>query len=97
MKQKSNNYRVFGLQVILILGMTGGLRREEIYNICTEDIAETNGTLHISIPKTKTGEQKSFVVMGEFRNIIEKYRALRPEKTPHDKFLINFQKGKCTG
>lgn len=84
------------MQVILILGMAGGLRRKEIYNIRTDDITETNDTLLISIPKTKNGDQKSFAIMGELRDIIRKYQALRPANLMSNKFLINYQNEKCT-
>ena len=76
-------------QVILILGTAGGLRREELYNIRIDDVTEDNNTLLISIPKTKTGNAKSFVVMGELRDIIIKYRAMRPAHVTNNKFLIN--------
>lgn len=80
----------------MILGTAGGLRREEIYNIRIDDITESNNTLLISVPKTKNGDQKSFVVMGELRDIIGKYQALRPANLTTKKFLINYQNGKCT-
>lgn len=85
------------LQVILILGMAGGLRREEIYNICIGDVTKNkDNSLLVSIPKTKNGDKKSFVVMGELCRFIEKYQALRPAYLKSCKFLINYQKGKCT-
>lgn len=87
---------MYRLQVILILGTAGGLRREEIYNICTKDITESDSSLIISIPKTKNGQPKSFVVMGGLRYITTKYQALRPENVPTDKFFINYQNGKCS-
>ena len=83
------------LQVILILGTAGGLRREELYNIRIDDVTEVNNTLLISIPKTKTGNAKSFVVVEELRDIMNKYRAMRPAHVDNNIFLINFQKGKC--
>lgn len=77
--------------------MAGGLRREEIYNIRTDDITIDNQkNLLISIPKTKTGQAKSFVVEGELREIVAKYQALRPANIPNNKFLINYQQGKCS-
>ena len=76
--------------------MAGGLRCEEIYNILTEDIIEDNNTLLILIPKTRGGDPKSFVVMGKLRGVINKYRALRPENVPTNKFFITYRKGKCT-
>ena len=86
---------MYFLQVTLILGMAGGLRREEIYNILVDDVREDNNTLIISIPKTKNSDPKSFLVVGKFRNIINKYRALRPSYVTNNKFLLNYKKGKC--
>lgn len=57
---------------MLILGMAGGLRREEIHNITTNDVTENNNALIFSISKTKTGNPKSFVVMGELQEIVDK-------------------------
>lgn len=56
----------------------------------------TSNLMLIKIPNTKTKIPRSFTVDGEFRNIVAKYEAFRPNYARCDRFFLNFQKGKCT-
>jgi integrase len=47
-----------------MIGIAGGCRREELYNISLDDIQETQTQLVI-IPCTKTNQRRTFTVINE--------------------------------
>lgn len=86
----------------MIFGIAGALRREELYNMRTEDIEECDGLIIIKIPVTKTHIQRSFVVINEpdekvhYMDIYHKYVNLRPRNAKSSHFFLNYRNGKCT-
>lgn len=50
----------------------------------------------INLPDTKTKRERTFVVKGEYLDIVKKYQALRPSNVPTNKLFLNYQNGKCT-
>ena len=51
--------------------------------------------LIVKIPDTKTKIPRTFVVEGEFRDIVKKYQALRSPMCASNRFFQNFQNGRC--
>ncbi|XP_063544508.1 uncharacterized protein LOC134752749 isoform X2 [Cydia strobilella] len=82
-------------KVALILGVTGGLRRQELSLLTTSHI-ETHGELFIiKIPHTKNKLQDSFVVPGKYYNTVKKYHDLRVASAPSNRFFQAYRDGKC--
>lgn len=52
----------------------------------------------ITIPResTKTHQPNCFAITGALFATVQRYASLRPTYVPHDRFFLNFQKGKCT-
>lgn len=86
----------------MVFGVAGALRNEELLNLKVSDIEHKDTVLVVHITKTKTNRPRLFVITSEFEGIVKsielfnKYLALRPKKTPHDRFFINYRNGKCT-
>lgn len=86
-------------KVVMALGVSGGLRRQEIHNITTDDIQRRGENLIlVEIPKTKTNDPKSFAISGFFFDIFEKYDQIRKKNTSitTKSYLVNYTNGKCT-
>lgn len=60
------------------------------------DRFRTNPMMHVTIPTSKNGQSRSFLVKGGFYKIVRRYANLRPRDVPHDRFFINYQNDKCT-
>lgn len=76
--------------------MTGACRRQELYNLTKNDVETHGEMILVKITQTKTKIPRSFTIQGQFREIVNKYQALRSTKAKNDRFFQNFQKGKCT-
>lgn len=80
-----------------MFGMFGALRCQEIANIRTTDIEDTNNHLYVvTIHDTKTYYPRNFVIGAEYYNVVKKYSSLRPPDTPTDRFFLQYHNGKCS-
>ena len=86
---------MISLQVALIFGINGACRRQELVNITTNDVETQGQILIVKINQTKTKIPRSFTINGQFREIVQKYQALRNIKSKNNRFFQNYQKGKC--
>lgn len=84
------------MQVALIFGISGACRGIELVNITINDVKTDSVLQAINLPNTKTNQERTFVVKGEYLNIVKKYQALRPDNLSTPRFFLNYQKGKCT-
>lgn len=82
-------------KVILIFGIAGALRRNEIYKLKMCDIQDLGNVLVVSVPDTKTKITRKFTIT-EHLELYRKYAALRPQNYQEDRFFIKYQGGKCT-
>lgn len=62
----------------------------------TKDVQEHNGIFLVKIPDTKNKKPRSFVVEGNFYDIVKKNIDLRPRDVDTHRFFLNYQHGKCT-
>lgn len=83
-------------KVVLIFGVSGALRRNEIYKITVNDVEEKDSALFVNIPETKNNRAKSFAITGFMFNLYKKYRLLRPKNASSPKLFLTYRKGKCT-
>lgn len=83
--------------VILIIGIAGACRREEITNLLVTNVKDEGICYQVVIPNTKTKMSREF-----FYNIwkycgfkpgrcSQKYIKLRPNNCEHNRFLVVFQ------
>ncbi|KAJ8912823.1 hypothetical protein NQ315_014406 [Exocentrus adspersus] len=83
-------------KVVLILGIRGACRREELVKMSLHDIEDLGNILIVKIPDSKTHcERTSTVSNLEYINIYREYVALRPLHTSSDRLFIKYANGKC--
>lgn len=84
------------LQVAFIFGVHGACRGNELLNITVDDVENHSGDLLlVKLTDTKTKIDRSFVIRGEYKNIVQKYLELRPADMKTNRFFIRYQNGKC--
>lgn len=86
-------------KVILVMGVFGGLRRDELVKMTIDDIEDRGTVLVIKVPETKTSTSKSFTIIEEdlgALNLIKKYTTLRPAGIKERRFFLTYRKGRCT-
>lgn len=85
-----------------MFGIAGNLRTEDLMNIKVSDIEHKQTILVVHITNTKTNRPRLFLIAPEFEGkvksieLFDKYLALRPKQTPHDRFFLTYRNGKCT-
>ncbi|XP_063391499.1 uncharacterized protein LOC134677015 isoform X4 [Cydia fagiglandana] len=87
--------RYLANKVALILGVTGGLRRQELAKLTTNHIEDHGEKFIIKIAHSKNSLQDYFVVEGKYYNIVKKYKDLRLSSVPSNRFFQAFRNGKC--
>lgn len=80
--------------MVLIFGISGGCRRQELKNLMINHVRDLGNEFQIKLVDTKTKTDRSFVIPGTFYDLSKKYILLRPPDTEY--FFVNYQKGKCT-
>ena len=87
---------------MLIVGVSGALRREELTFLQVQHIKDMGSYILIEIPNTKTNVRKEFTISsGDIENvdllvIFRKYSSLRPSPTENSRFFLGYRSGKCT-
>lgn len=72
------------------------LREGELCFLTTNNVIWKNSVLHITLPDTKNHLPRTFVIDGEFYDMLKKYMDLRPQKQATNRFFLNYCLGKCT-
>ena len=83
-----------------MLGIVGGCRREELYNISLDDVQDTSSQLVVTIPISKTHQKRVFTVINEvegikFLELYRRYVKLRPKNLPHKMLFVGCRNGRC--
>lgn len=78
-------------QVIIIFGIYGALRCEELTNLKFADIERQGNLLLVKIPKTKTYVAKSFTISPEGQPWVMQYIKLRPAHCTEQRFFYNIK------
>lgn len=86
------------IKVIALLGIAGGCRREEIYNLTMDNVEDTGTQLVVHIEQTKTNIRRVFTVINGdgvlYLDIFRQYYNLRKD-IPGKPLLLNYRQGKC--
>lgn len=81
----------------LIIGYSGACRREELTNLKCSNMEFKEDKILVSISKTKNYMPRLFAITNKkWIDIIKIYSKLRPAHAEHDRFFINYIRGKCT-
>ncbi|XP_044745426.1 uncharacterized protein LOC123307256 isoform X2 [Coccinella septempunctata] len=84
-------------KVLLIMGIMGASRRDELYKMKTTDCRDLgSAAVLVRIPNRKTNVSRKFTLTGLFYDVYKKYRELRPAEVGHNYFFLNYQKTKCS-
>lgn len=82
--------------------MSGACRRQELVTLLTTCVEDYKTHFLVKLEDTKTKADRSFIIVpGKLENVnllelVRRYMALRPTRTPHKRFFINYTKEKCT-
>ncbi|KAJ8914499.1 hypothetical protein NQ315_002772, partial [Exocentrus adspersus] len=88
-------------KVILIFGVAGACRRQELVTLSTTCVQDCGTHFLVKLEDTKTKAERSIITPGKFENVntlelVRRYSALRPTRTTHNRFFVNYIKEKCT-
>ena len=87
------------MQVVLILGVMGACRRQELHDLKFDDVKDLGSSLLVTIPKSKTKYvSRAFTVTGKYYGICKKYMNLRPEACKSQYFfllIITVENARC--
>lgn len=83
------------LQVILIFGICGCLRCDEIANMTVQDVEDLNGKYLVSINENKNDYAGQFIIGSLFYDTVKKYTSLRPTNPNTDRFFLRYWGGRC--
>lgn len=87
---------------MLIIGLAGACRREELTNLLIENVKYQGLCYQIVIPNTKTKISREFFVTSgnidgvNLVTIVRKYSTLRSKSCGHQRFFVGYRAGKCT-
>ncbi|XP_069670903.1 uncharacterized protein [Periplaneta americana] len=90
------------MKVVMIMGIAGACRRDEITNLTIDDIEDRGSVVVVNIPNTKTKISRTFTIIDNpdeevhFLDIFRKYVNLRPINAASRRFFHRFSNGKCT-
>lgn len=84
------------LQVILIFGISGACRCNELTNINIKDVENYDGVIIVNVRDCKTNIDRSFVIRDESAEIVQKYIALRPADVKSERFFLSYKNNKCS-
>lgn len=83
-------------KVVLIFGIAGSCRKDELTNIKLQDLETHGDLLLVKIPNNKTSKPRSFTIGDQLYAIVKKYQNLRPPNATTDRFFLNIRNGTCT-
>ncbi|KAK4886547.1 hypothetical protein RN001_002818 [Aquatica leii] len=93
---EANDQCYLGIKVILIMGYSGAMRRDELTQMVIDDIQFKEDSIHVQIPKTKNNVSRLFVITKQtWISIIQKYVALRPFNVSSKRFFLTYRNGRC--
>ncbi|KAK4884193.1 hypothetical protein RN001_000464 [Aquatica leii] len=85
------------MKVILVIGVSGACRREELYKMTLEDIKYKDDILLITIPITKTSTSRTFVISkSTWVELVKKYIEIRKKiEKIKERLFLKYYSGKC--
>lgn len=85
-------------KVVLILGISGTLRGNEICDLKSSDVVDKGEFIQVEVKDAKANVDRRFIVVNSdglnFANVIRKYSGLRPKDRPDPRYLFAYGNGK---
>ncbi|XP_029713343.2 uncharacterized protein LOC115257648 [Aedes albopictus] len=100
--KEADDEKYLALKVVLIVGVYGACRREEILKLTLNDIEDTGNSVKITVPNSKSKTLRQFVITRgsdpevDMVKLFRLYAQKRPVGVPHSRFFIGYRYGKCT-
>lgn len=100
--KEADDDKYLALKVVLIVGVYGACRREEILKLTLNDIEDTGVNVRINVPNPKTKTIRQFVITKgnspgvDMLKLFRSYAQKRPLDVPHSRFFVGYRSGKCT-
>jgi integrase len=88
-------------QVLLIVGISGACRRQELFQLSIKDIEDMGEFLKVQILETKTKVPREFTITPgnvsglNLLEVFRRYFSLRSKNTRHQRFFVGYRLGKC--
>lgn len=86
-------------KVILIVGIAGACRRDELVKMVVDDIEDKESILIVNIPDSKTYNSRTFTVTNnatlDYLSIYRKYISLRPKNCTNRRLFLKYSNGTC--
>lgn len=87
-------------KVVLVMGVFGGLRRDEMVKMTINDLEDKGSVLLVKVPETKTATSKGFTIVEEEEigalKLIRQYMSLRPKGIKESRFFLTYRNNRCT-
>ncbi|XP_031332705.1 uncharacterized protein LOC116167789 [Photinus pyralis] len=81
-------------KVVVIFGIYGPCRREELCNLKLADIEDLGSQLLVKIPCNTANKPRSFIVNGTYLGAYRKYATVRPSNFECNRFFFKYHNGK---
>lgn len=88
-------------KVILIFGIFGSCRREELVMLRVDNIEDTGRLIIVTLENIENKSYRKFAIMEDdtpFKGckLYRRYAALRPSCLENQRFFVDYRNGKCT-
>ncbi|KAK4884830.1 hypothetical protein RN001_001101 [Aquatica leii] len=85
------------MKVVLIMGVAGACRREELCKMALKDIEFKTDMISVTIPDTKTYTTRRFVIVDpKWISLLKEYKNIRAKCNQNqDRFFFTYHNGKC--
>ena len=90
-----------GTKVVMIVGVFGACRREELCTLSVDNIEDLGSSIRIYLPETKTKHPREFLVTRgswpdlDLLKMFREYANLRPADMTTKRFFLTLRNGKC--
>ena len=85
--------------MILIFGIAGACRRDELVKMVIDNIEDKQSILIVKIPDSKTHTSRTFIVTNnttlDYVSIYRKYMNIRPKNCKIRRLFLKYSNGKC--
>ena len=89
------------IKVVTAFGVFGACRRQELHDLCFNDVKVEGSVLVVRIAQTKNYKPRTFTIVPDgvvnCVALYEKYVALRPKNVKCKNLFIYYKGGKCSG
>uniref|UniRef100_A0A1B6D397 Tyr recombinase domain-containing protein n=1 Tax=Clastoptera arizonana TaxID=38151 RepID=A0A1B6D397_9HEMI len=87
-------------KLVLILGISGACRKDELLQMTIDDIEDKDSVLIVRIPSSQTNQGRVFTVINstpdvDYLYLYRKYIMLRPKLCASNRLFLKYHNGKC--